>query len=137
MSETTERERTRHPVVAAALGVLVPGLGHAYIRARIRGLLWAALFLVSLVVLAPAGSLADPISTDLLGDLYTESPDMVLFLFAVWIMNAIDAYLTANRQRQDTREANACPHCGEPVDDDLEFCHWCTTRLDTPESEND
>ena len=137
MSEGPDGGPTRRPAVAVALAVLVPGLGHAYIRARIRGVLWALLFLVSLAVLAPAGSLADPLSTDLFAELYRESPDMVLFLLAVWVMNAVDAYLTANRQRRRARETTSCPHCRKELDSDLEFCHWCSTRLDAADGEEE
>ncbi|PSP91758.1 zinc ribbon domain-containing protein, partial [Halobacteriales archaeon QH_8_68_33] len=28
-----------------------------------------------------------------------------------------------------------CPNCGEDLDPDLEFCHWCTERTDTRETE--
>ncbi|MFC6954975.1 zinc ribbon domain-containing protein [Halorubellus litoreus] len=28
-----------------------------------------------------------------------------------------------------TDDSVDCPHCGKPLDPDLEFCHWCTTDL--------
>jgi hypothetical protein len=62
-------------------------------------------------------------------------------LLAVSAASALDAYRLAVinnylvRMREHTGgTARSCPECGRPLDDDLEFCHWCSTRLvETPD----
>jgi predicted amidophosphoribosyltransferase len=39
-----------------------------------------------------------------------------------------DAYVLA-RQGSST-DGQHCPSCGKELDEDLDFCHWCTQRLD-------
>jgi hypothetical protein len=58
MSQQTERR----PVVAALLSFLQPGLGHLYLREWLRAVLWAGLWVGSLVVVADSAGLdlADP-----------------------------------------------------------------------------
>lgn len=125
MSDVAEHRQGR-PLVAAGLATVLPGLGHAYLRARVRALLWVSLLAVSLWILGP-----DPtLSAEMVAELYGDAPDLVLFVAAIWAMNVLDAYLTANRQRQRSRAATDCPHCGKELDSELEFCHWCTARLD-------
>jgi hypothetical protein len=124
----------RRPLVAAVLA-LVPGLGHAYTRAWTRALLWVALFTTSLWFLAPDGVLNGVLSVETFEEAYSTNPDLVLFVLAVWVMNVVDAYLTTSRLNQRARQEQTCPHCGKELDGDLDFCHWCTTPLDAPDSE--
>ena len=48
MSQQTEKR----PLVAALLSFLQPGLGHLYLREWLRAVLWAGLWVGSLVVVA-------------------------------------------------------------------------------------
>jgi hypothetical protein len=134
VSQPATDESERRPLVAAVLAVPLPGLGHAYARAWIRALLWVALFATSLWFLAPDGLFTGSVSMDTLGDIYGANADLVLFVLAVWAMNVVDAYLTTSRLNRRAQQEQTCPHCGKKVDGDLEFCHWCTTPLDGPES---
>lgn len=135
MSGPVGDDPERRPLVAAALAVPVPGLGHAYARAWIRALLWVALFGTSLWFLSPDGALGGSLSLETLGGVYSADADLLLFVLAVWVMNVVDAYLTTGRLNRRARQEQTCPHCGKELDGDLEFCHWCTTPLDTPDSE--
>ena len=124
MGEDTDDEGTRRPLGAAALGAVVPGLGHVYARARVRALLWMTLVLTSLWVLG-----VDGFSTTTLADLYSDSPNLLALTVAIWLMNVVDAYVTAGRANERARGGPRCPNCGKELDGDLDFCHWCTTSL--------
>jgi endogenous inhibitor of DNA gyrase (YacG/DUF329 family) len=57
-------------------------------------------------------------------------------LMLVSAASALDAYQLAvlNNYLIHAREhtegtTRSCPECGRPLDDDLTFCHWCSTRL--------
>jgi len=124
MGEDTGEESRRRPLGAAALGAVVPGLGHVYARARIRGLLWMTLVLTSLWVLG-----VDGFSTVSLAEVYSDSPGLLALTAAVWLMSVVDAYVTAGRANRRVRAGPRCPNCGKELDSDLKFCHWCTTSL--------
>jgi len=134
VSQSAGDNHGRRPLVAAALAVPLPGLGHAYARAWIRALLWVALFGASLWFLTPDGVLSGSLSPATLGELYSTDADLLLFVLAVWVMNVVDAYLTTSRSNRRARQEQTCPHCGKELDGDLEFCHWCTSPLDAPDS---
>lgn len=135
MSQSASDEIERRPLVAAVLAVPLPGLGHAYAKAWIRALLWVALFGTSLWFLSPDGVLGGSLSLETLEGVYSDNPDLLLFVAAVWVMNVVDAYLTTSRLNRRAQQEQTCPHCGKKVDGDLEFCHWCTTPLDGPDSD--
>lgn len=124
MGDDTGEKGGRRPLGAAALGAVVPGLGHVYAGARVRALLWMTLVLTSLWVLG-----VDGFSTVSPADLYSDSPNLLALTAAVWLMNVVDAYVTAGRANRHRQEGPRCPNCGKELDSDLEFCHWCTTSL--------
>ena len=129
MSDSLSRKR---PWLAALLAVLATGLGHLYLRRWRRALGWiVALVAVSVLFVDPgtadallAGNAVDPLAV---------APIAVVGGFSV-----VDAYLLASArnalvQRQAAIEAGQlthCPNCGKELDDDLEFCHWCSTDLE-------
>lgn len=130
MQESTSRKR---PWLAALLSVLATGLGHVYLRRWRRAAGWLLLaYGVSVLLVDPAavealvnGSFVDPVAL---------APVLV-----VGGASVVDAYVLARTQNADARaRATAvaegtlatCPHCGNELDPDLEFCHWCTTELD-------
>jgi hypothetical protein len=63
-------------------------------------------------------------------------------MFLVVGGSIVDAYLLAHAQNTADRssamtgattsdeDAVACPHCGNDLDPELEFCHWCTRAVD-------
>jgi len=129
VSDTLSQKR---PWLAALLAVLATGLGHLYLRRWRRAVGWiAALVAVSVLFVDPgtvdallAGNPVDPL---------TIAPIAVIGGFSV-----VDAYLLASvqnalarrRAATDNGELAHCPNCGKELDDDLEFCHWCSTDLE-------
>lgn len=120
----------KRPWLAAFCAVLVPGLGHVYLRAWFRALLWFWLVVVSFVLFVPE-ELVNGVES--LGDAMTFSAELPIeaeiALFVVIAFSAIDAYWQAARTKQRA-DGHRCPHCGRELDDlDLDFCHWCTEPL--------
>lgn len=119
------------PFLAAVLALTVAGLGHAYLRRWGRAAGWFAMILGT--SLALVGTFADPtVPID-------EMPTTVLYPIAgLTVLSALDAYLLARGTStvrstgddvDDETGQTACPHCGNEVDADLSFCHWCTEPL--------
>ncbi len=132
----TGRQTHKRPWLAAMLAFLQPGLGHLYLRAWIRALLWFALWFGTLTVAVPSagagGVLA--VAERTLGALASLPPEAALALGSVTLFSTLDAYWLASRvndRAQKVEEGTAnCPHCGREVDPELEFCHWCTEPID-------
>ncbi|RKD89288.1 zinc ribbon domain-containing protein [Halopiger aswanensis] len=131
----------KRPWLAALLAALVTGFGHLYLRRWRRAVGWLVLSV------AATALFVDPAAIDeiLAG---TATPDVLLAVapsLFITGLSVIDAYLLARAhvvQSQppvegaaDTDDAISCPHCGKDVDPELDFCHWCTTRLDDLERE--
>ena len=146
----TQTKSGKRPWLGALLAFFLPGLGHVYLREWIRSLMWFA-FVVSAVLLfvpMPDGMVATAESGGVEGawsaamaateDLPLEA---VLPIFVVRIFSAIDAYWLALRSQtvvggDDGEDGEPCPACGRPVDEELDFCQWCTTPLPGREGEN-
>ncbi|GAD52399.1 hypothetical protein MBEHAL_1159 [Halarchaeum acidiphilum MH1-52-1] len=128
----------RRGVVAAALSVVYPGIGHAYLRAWLRAVGWIALSLATAYVLVPASTVQTyqhAIESGNVGALSAASIPMeaAIALLVVRLCNVVDAYLLAVRQSTPARSATGeptCPVCGKELDTDLDFCPWCTTELE-------
>lgn len=128
-----------NPLLATLLGAIVTGLGHLYLRRWVRALGWLGVTVVASVLFVPESTMA-AIDSGTLTD-----PLPVFPLVLISTASVLDAYLIARRKRKemngrvDTRALGtegadgtvACPACGKDVDPDLEFCHWCTTELDS------
>lgn len=129
-------------LAAAGLSILFPGAGHAVLREWLRAILFATLFLSSLLVFLPIESMGDAGTTiDMLEVAYAEMDTISQFAISfIVVFAAVDAAFRAldfPPGRDETVEGPTCPECGRSLDEDLEFCHWCTTRLDsTPGSES-
>ncbi len=119
----------KRPLVAAALGIVYPGLGHVYLRAWHRALLWFAAVVITIIVFVPE-SLLQGVATpsDLLVVATNVPMEAAVALPMVAIFNAVDAYLTAKRENAHV-EGVRCPNCGKIVDEEISFCHWCTTEF--------
>lgn len=132
------------PWIAAAFAFVYPGLGHVYLRAWLRAIVWFGLAMATAWLVIPADTIAT-LEQNGLDGILTASETLpistVAPLLVVRALNVIDAYLTATRQAVPTpgdADENPCPHCGKPLDGDIDFCHWCTTRLgDTDESDDE
>lgn len=133
----------RRPEVAAALSALVPGLGHAYLGAWGRSLLWL-LGVIAATTIAAWELALDPAELDTFAELARAvatgvSPLGVLSILLLVSANILDAYRIAAEQRDGRSsgtptttdgEEQQCPSCGRMVDADLDFCHWCTEEFD-------
>jgi len=124
-------------VVASAIGAAVgiAGVGHVYLREWRRAAAWFALVVGSALVLGAV--FVDPGADP--ANLSPESiPETVtLPIAALLLPSMLDAYLVASRSTPDDEESTgpACPHCGKELDGDLDFCPWCTTRLEAVDAD--
>ncbi|WP_159898642.1 zinc ribbon domain-containing protein [Salinirussus salinus] len=127
MNRPVSRKR---PWVAAVLGAVAMGLGHIYLRRWRRAIGWFAVFFgVSFLFVDPAalaavarGSAADPTAL---------AP-----VFVVGSLSVADAYLLARARNATVRPVSVpeerptrCPNCGDELDADLDFCHWCAADV--------
>lgn len=54
--------------------------------------------------------------------------DAVIALALIAAFNVVDVYITVKRSNASI-EGVRCVHCGKVVDEELSFCHWCTTEF--------
>jgi len=135
----TEETPRKRPWVAVVLTLILPGLGHAYLRLWGRALLWFLLVIGSVLALVPEWFSAGSVS-GLIAVAEGLDPVVSLALFAVSALCMVDAYIMTGRHNKQARGRHAgattsCPECGRELDGDLDFCHWCTARLDEDEPE--
>ena len=128
----------KRPWLAALLAFIYPGLGHLYLREWLRAILWFGLvfstttLLISDSVVAP---LSDGFSLEAVLSVTQNVPTEVsLVLFVITAVSMADAFYMATRENDQAAvvEGANCPHCGKELADNLDFCHWCTTKLDQP-----
>lgn len=123
------------------LTVLIPGLGHIYLKLWLRAILWLALYVTATTLVLPDGSTPDSFSIDAFMSAGEAIPlEAALLVLGISVLCLVDAYLMTNqinsRVKRATGEApQACPNCGKELDGDLTFCHWCTTELEEPSEE--
>ncbi|WP_227355517.1 zinc ribbon domain-containing protein [Haladaptatus salinisoli] len=130
------RNRKR-PWLAALLALVYPGLGHAYLRQWLRALLWFGFALTTAMVFIPEQTFQ---SVETGGwSAYVQAvqglkTSIVLPILVVQLCNILDAYwaaLRGNRAAAVTGgRGTQCPNCGREVDEDLDFCQWCTAPLE-------
>ncbi|QLG50861.1 zinc ribbon domain-containing protein [Natrinema halophilum] len=131
-------------LLAAGLSVIMPGAGHVLVRDWLRAAVFAGLFFIASALFLPIDQIAaaGPITSydgvlEQATIMAEETDAMAQFLLSfIALFAAIDATVRAlgYPPGSDTKtEGLMCPECGKEIDGDLEFCHWCTTRLD-PES---
>lgn len=126
----------KRPWLAVLLAVLQPGLGHVYLRRWWRAMLWFGLAVTTALVFVPemTGPSPDTIQGVIESVVATRRSlpaYAAAALFSVRLLNTLDAYWLALRGNAAEGVAGeTCPSCGKEIDDDLSFCHWCTTRLD-------
>ncbi len=128
----------RRAAVAAFLAVFAPGLGHIYLRAWIRAIAWFALATAAVAIVLPESAFGAAESGGIVAVIETSTslPTRVyLTSLTVRVASALDAgFVALNTSTTDTAETeddDRCPECGEKLDDDLDFCPWCTARLET------
>jgi hypothetical protein len=126
----------RRRFVAAMLSFLQPGIGHVYLREWVRAVLWGAVWLGSLLLVLTTAGL-ELTARNLLataGGFFAAVDgfpmEAALTMFAVTVFATMDAYWLAAREDYRIDETPRCPGCGKELDPALEFCHWCTARLE-------
>jgi hypothetical protein len=143
MGAQSSEQTGKSPVIAAVLAVLYPGLGHVYLRRWGRALLWFGVIITTIVVLVPESALPTTVSLDALMQAQAALPTHVAGLALVLsIMSVADAYWIAaqtgesghSEETVPEADTRSCPNCGKEIDEDIDFCHWCTTRLDERDS---
>ncbi|WP_416841069.1 zinc ribbon domain-containing protein [Haloferax sp. DFSO52] len=125
------------PWLAAILGLAITGLGHLYLRRWRRAIFWVVLAFSISALFVPTSAL-EALAT---GGSIPPFEQILPVLF-VSLASVADAFIIGMRQVNDARldaseDAStdesggvSCPACGRDVDPELDFCHWCTTRLD-------
>ncbi|ELY60358.1 zinc ribbon domain-containing protein [Natronococcus sp. A-GB1] len=131
-------------LAAAGLSVLLPGAGHVFIRDWIRGLAFGGIFVASLAILFPTDQIAAADSlSGAVSVITTETDTISQFVISFIILfAAIDATFRSmgfppGSNNGADHDGPSCPHCGKPLDEDLTFCHWCTTRLEPANPDED
>jgi len=126
----------KRPWLAALLSIVIPGLGHLYIRMWGRALLWFGIYILTTVFLLPESLAPDEFSFDAFIRAGEAVPNTVsLTILLISVLCIIDAYRMATQQNEHMLSRHSdgvstCPECRKEVDEDLDFCHWCTARLD-------
>jgi hypothetical protein len=135
----------KRPWLAAVFAFVYPGLGHVYLRRWLRALLWFGLTIATAIVFIPESTFQAVEPGNMQAALEATrnlGVDVVLPILAVQAINIIDAYWTAIRGNRSIdvgpdvpvgSDGASCPNCGKELEADLDFCHWCTTRLDDEE----
>ncbi|MFC6862383.1 DUF6677 family protein [Halomicroarcula sp. GCM10025817] len=136
MSETGRKR----PWLAALLAFVYPGLGHVYLREWLRAILWFGLVVSTTTLLVGGDVMPDELSIEAFVAASQALPlEASIALLAITALSMADAYWMATQENRATEvvEGDTCPNCGQELDEDLEFCHWCTTRLQPADSEHD
>jgi hypothetical protein len=125
----------KRPWLAVVLAFIHPGLGHVYLREWTRALMWFGLVIVAGSLLIPESAVPSQFTLDQMLELSRSMPVEATFvLLSITILSMFDAYWLATQSDAEEdvtlpEEHTTCPSCGRDVDDDLDFCHWCTERL--------
>lgn len=119
--------RSKRPWLAALMAVLVTGLGHLYLREWFRAAMWYGFAFSAALLFIPESTVRAVIESGARPPLAEIAP-----ILTVQALSVIDAYRLARRRKAMAGKV-PCPHCGRPLDEDLQFCHWCTTPLEAAE----
>lgn len=132
----------RRAAIAGVLAMVYPGLGHLYLREWIRAIAWFGIGIATAALVMPdeAVQAVQSGGFDALLEVSRNLPtDTVVALLVIRVFTAIDAVLLALRvgpAASEEPEGPVCPNCGREIDGDIDFCHWCTTRLETVSEES-
>ena len=150
--ENGTSESEKRPWFAALLSILFPGLGHAYLRAWARALVWVLLLTAATVVMIPPEIAPASFTVEAFMDAYAQIPTYVsLAVFALTVLCALDAYRMAQAQNRRVvtpptdevdipgpetgGDVGTCPNCGKELDEDLDFCPWCSFELGSEDAD--
>ena len=122
--------------VAAVIGAIIyPGVGHLVLRAWRRAFAWFGIsFLTAYVAILLSDVPVSELRTvedalEIQAMLPWQATAAILF---VSVLNVVDVYRVATRDSPESEEPEGptCPNCGGELDEELDFCPWCTERLD-------
>jgi uncharacterized paraquat-inducible protein A len=128
--------------LAAALALIYPGLGHAYLREWLRALLWFGLMYMTTALAVPTSAMPTSgaaFSLETIMEIARSIPTWAsLAILVLSALNIVDAYRLARHRTQrsetttetDTADEHHCPHCGRETDAEFDFCEWCGEPLD-------
>jgi hypothetical protein len=143
------------PWLAALLGVIATGAGHLYLRRWLRALGWLALATTVTIVFVPEAALTsagngNPVPLEPFVPTLIVTALSVLDAYLVAkVTNRLNASLETTETSTENSPSRAtesttgdgptarsddddhvdCPHCGKPLDPELQFCHWCSTDI--------
>ncbi|GAA0653275.1 zinc ribbon domain-containing protein [Salarchaeum japonicum] len=147
----------RRGILAAALSFVYPGLGQLYRRAWIRAFAWVTLAVAIAYLLTPTELLTAFEEQGLaVFETATIPMELTIALLVIRVLSAADAYFLAVAQAADRDAALAdavptpgsadaepgadaaaseddaatCPNCGREIDEELDFCPWCTYEFE-------
>ena len=139
----TDTKSEKRPWLGALLAFLLPGLGHVYLKEWLRSAMWFAFAVSAVLLFVPLPESAITGATSVSGAYEaavqaTENLPLeaLLPIWVVRIFSAVDAYWLALQRNREAEPGKRCPACGKPVDEDLDFCQWCTTPLPEREGPN-
>jgi hypothetical protein len=119
-----KRQRT----TAVVLSLLYPGLGHLYLQAWVRALVWLGVVLSAVVLVLPTDLLVAVATgtTTSLAHVDAQVPIVTLVTLAVVtrVLGALDAWWI-HRQQSNSGTHTHCHECHRTVEAAVEFCHWC------------
>jgi hypothetical protein len=131
----------KRPWFAVVLTVLVPGLGHLYLRLWGRAILWVGLTLLGAGLAIPRENWPTSLSPDaVIASVQSLSFGSIVLLSGVLALCTVDVYLMALRRNELIERSERiaagetperCPNCGKEIDQEIDFCHWCTTEIRT------
>jgi hypothetical protein len=140
----THTKSEKRPWLGAVLSFFLPGIGHVYLKEWLRSAIWFAFAVSAVLLFVPLPDAATTGATSMSAAFNSAmeatqglSLEALLPLWVVRLFSAIDAYwLALQRTPAEEDEGEQCPSCGKPVDEDLDFCQWCTTPLPDREGPN-
>lgn len=126
-----QRVSKKRPWLAAVLGVVATGLGHLYLRRWLRAGGWLGIATLTTILFVP-----DSTVTALAAGEQVSWMNFIPVLL-VSVASVFDAYQLAvmnnhlyrARSRGGENDSRLCSSCGRQVDNDLDFCQWCSTPL--------
>lgn len=131
MTPDSGRFRT---LVAVLLTLLVPGLGHLYVRAYYRAIPWFVLVVAVTAWIATVVPAPETVSVASLVEMSQAIPiEAQIVSTSMTLVAALDVSLIVRMEDPTTGEdATRCPSCGKSLEafEDLDFCPWCTERLE-------
>jgi uncharacterized paraquat-inducible protein A len=98
---------------------------------------WFLVIIATSTFLIPPDAVPTSLSVDALLEAGQAVPLPVsIAILMLTFLSMADAYWLARRSGvepavtgTDESETRTCPNCGKEIDEDIDFCHWCTTEL--------